>query len=167
MATELVILYDVDGWAYHFRAQALARHAPADFRVRIASLDVLDGRPADHAAIPDELGLWERHHGHRLQPAAVVPAIERILGDTPPDVVFVLCHHQARRVHRVVRERNWPTRIVVSWNNGWPRREAEFQATLALADRVIVNNREYWEQAGRLPGTHPVRLGVPPPCQGL
>jgi glycosyltransferase involved in cell wall biosynthesis len=160
VATDLLILYDVDGWAYHFRAQALARHAPADFRVRIASLADLDSRPADQAASPDEAGLLERHDGHRLQPAAVVPAIDRILGDTPPDVVFVLCHHQAKRVRRVVRERNWPTRIVVSWNNGWPRREAEFQSTLALADRVIVNNRDYWERAGRLPGTHPIANGV-------
>lgn len=158
--TELLILYDVDGWAYHFRAQALARHAPADFRVRIASVDVLDGRPEDHAAIPDEAALWSRHHGQRLQPATVASAVDRILGDTAPDVVFVLCHHQAKRVRRAVQDRNWPTKVVVSWNNGWPRRSADFQATLALADAVIVNNRDYWERAGRLPSTHPISNGV-------
>jgi glycosyltransferase involved in cell wall biosynthesis len=160
VAIELVILYDVDGWAYHFRAEALARHAPADFRVRIGAVDALEGRPADLAALPEEVGLWEQHHGQRLKPHAVVPAIDRLLGETPPDVVFALCHHQAKRVRHLVRERNWPTRIVVSWNNGWPRREADFQKTLTLADRVIVNNRDYWEKAGSLPGTHPIANGV-------
>ena len=158
--TDLLILYDVDGWAYHFRAQALARYAPTDFRVRIAAVDVLDGRPEDHAATPDETELWSCHHGQRLQPATVATAVDRILGDTAPDLVFVLCHHQAKRVRRAVRDRNWPTKIVVSWNNGWPRRVAEFQATRALADAMIVNNRDYWERAGRLPGTYPIANGV-------
>lgn len=158
--TDLLILYDVDGWAYHFRAEALARHAPPDFRVRIASMEVLDGLAEEYAAAPCETELWKTHHDRRLQPAAVVPAIDRILGDTAPDLVFVLCHHQAKVVRRAVQARHWPTRVVVSWNNGWPRRAAEFQSMRALADAVIVNNRDYWERAGRLPGTYPISNGV-------
>ncbi len=36
---DVLILYDVDGWAYHFRALALQRYCPAGFRVRIAAMD--------------------------------------------------------------------------------------------------------------------------------
>jgi hypothetical protein len=160
VVNDLLILYDVDGWAYHFRAQALARHAPADFRVRIEAIEVLDGSPEDHAATKNETELWNRHHGQRLQPTAVAPAVDRILGDTPPDLVFVLCHHQAKQVRRAVQDRNWHTRIVVSWNNGWPRRASEFLAMRAVADAVIVNNQDYWERAGRLAGTYPIANGV-------
>ncbi len=33
----ILIVYDVDGWAYHFRSQALMKYAPKDFSVTIAS----------------------------------------------------------------------------------------------------------------------------------
>jgi len=157
---DLLILYDVDGWAYHFRAEALARHAPPDFRVRIASLDLLDGSPGDHAATPHEVEHWEHHHGQRLQPVASAPSLDQILGNMPPNLIFVLCHHQAKRIRPAIRERGWPTRMVVSWNNGWPRRQREFQATLGLADAIIVNNLDYWQRLGCPAGCHPIANGV-------
>ena len=33
----ILIVYDVHGWAYHFRAEALMKHAPIDFSVTISS----------------------------------------------------------------------------------------------------------------------------------
>lgn len=71
--TDLLITYDIDGWAYHRRAMALARHAPADFRVRIARLETTGMSP-------------EQCDLHRAD----------VLGDEPPDVLFVLCYHQAK-----------------------------------------------------------------------
>jgi hypothetical protein len=34
---KILIVYDVDGWAYHFEAEALKKYAPQDFSVTIAS----------------------------------------------------------------------------------------------------------------------------------
>jgi hypothetical protein len=71
--TTLLVLYDTDGWGYHSRAQAIARHAPADFEVRLASYD----------------------------PLTAAERLESTLGDPPPDIVFVLCHHVLKHVCRV------------------------------------------------------------------
>ena len=157
--TQLLVIYDIDGWAYHFRAQAIARQAPSDFEVRLAGYDLLTGTPAVLAATADETTRWEQHHGDRIQPTAA-QQLDAILGDSPPDIVFVLCHHVLKHVCRVIRDRSWPTRVVVSWNNGWPRRRAEFDAAHRQADAMIINNHDYWERAGRLPRTHPISNGV-------
>jgi hypothetical protein len=122
---DLLITYDLEGWAYHSRAVALARHAPADFRVRIAQLNTQGRDPMDHAAIRDS-----------------------VLGDNAPDLIFVLCYHQAKGVRRGIQERGWHTRLIASWNNGWPSREADFHKVLPHVDAVLINNREYWERAG-------------------
>ncbi len=122
---DLLITYDLEGWAYHGRAVALSRHAPADFRVRIAQLNMQGRAPADHAAIRDS-----------------------VLGDKAPDLIFVLCYHQAKGVRRAIQERGWHTRLIASWNNGWPSREADFHKVLPHVDAVLINNREYWERAG-------------------
>lgn len=45
------IIYDVDGWAFHRRALALQRYAPADFDISIAALPRLD---AIDAALGDD-----------------------------------------------------------------------------------------------------------------
>ncbi|NBV45944.1 MAG: hypothetical protein EBR86_09995 [Planctomycetia bacterium] len=93
---DLLIIYDVDGWAYHWQAQALARHAPDDFRVRLAAIDILPGTPHDHAATPDEANHWEHHFARRIQPAEYSAALDAVLGTKPPDLIFVMCHHQPR-----------------------------------------------------------------------
>ena len=157
--TKLLVIYDIDGWAYHFRAQAIAHHAPGDFEVRLASYDLLTGTPQALAATEDETTRWEHHHGSRIQPTAA-ERLEAILGASPPDIVFVLCHHVLKHVRRVIRDRGWATRVVISWNNGWPRRRAEFDAAHRQADAMIINNRDYWERVGRLPRTHPISNGV-------
>ena len=122
---DLLITFDLEGWAYHRRATALARHAPADFRVRVARLETTGMSPEER----------DRHR-------------EGVLGDVPPDVLFVLCYHQAKGMGELIRRRGWPTRLVVSWNQGWPTRLDELQKAFAYADMVVFINREYRERAG-------------------
>ncbi len=135
---DLLIIYDVEGWAYHYRALALARHAPSDFRVRLAAFNRFD------PATEDEHGV----------------NVKKILGDTAPDVIFILCRHEVAYLRQTLLDRGWPTRLVASWNTGWPDQRQAFHALLQQADRVIVNNKEFWEQAGRLPQTHHISNGV-------
>ena len=135
---KLLVAYDVPGWAYHYESLALERHAPADIRVRLAGYSRLGG------------GTEEQH----------AAALDVVLGNDPPDIVFLLCHHQASRVRRALRHRGWSTRLVVSWNNGWPRQEHAYRAALAEADAVIVNNLEYWERSGRPERSFHISNGV-------
>lgn len=122
---DLLVTYDIEGWAYHRRATALARHAPADFRVRIARLETTGMSP-------------EQADRHR----------EEVLGEVPPDVLFVLCYHHAKGMRALIRRRGWRTRLVVSWNQGWPTRLDELAKAFAPADMVVFNNRDYRERAG-------------------
>lgn len=122
---DLLVTYDIEGWAYHRRATALVRNAPADVRVRIARLETTGMTPEER----------DRHR-------------EEVLGDEPPDVLFVLCYHQAKGMGELIRRRGWPTRMVVSWNQGWPTRHEELPKAFAFADMVVFNNRDYRERAG-------------------
>lgn len=134
---DLLITYDLEGWAYHGRAVALARHAPADFRVRIAKLNTQGRDPADHAAIRNAA-----------------------LGERAPDLLFVLCYHQAKGMRQAIKERGWHTRLIASWNNGWPSREADFHKVFAHTDAVLINNRDYWDREGRPAGSVAISNGV-------
>ena len=134
---DLLITYDLEGWAYHGRALALARHAPADFRVRIAQLNTQGRDPMDRAAIRNA-----------------------VLGERAPDLLFVLCYHQGKGMRRAIEERGWHTRLIASWNNGWPSREADFHKMFANVDAVLINNRDYWLRAGRPAGSVTISNGV-------
>ena len=123
------ILYDVKGWAYHRRAENLARRAPTDMEVSIASLE--------HAS-----------------------DVERTLGDSAPDLVFVLPIHEVELVRSQIQRCGWPTRVVGSWNSGWPLQVSDFGRAYASADAMVINNRMAWEKTGRLPRTHPIENGV-------
>ncbi len=157
---DILVLYDVDGWAYHSRALALAQYAPEDFRVRIAATDALEAHAEPPAATDAALTRWRRYHPHRSGPSAAEWELHRALGDSPPDLVFALCPRRARRLRRVFEERRWATRLVVSWNSGWPRRLEEFEALRGLTDAMIVNNRDYWIRSGCPPHTYPISNGV-------
>jgi len=134
----VLVIYDVPGWAYYYTSLALERHAPPDVRVRLAAFSRFEG------------GTDEQH----------AAALDTVLGSEPPDVLFLLCHHEARVVRRALRQRGWATRLVVSWNNGWPRQEKEYRAVFAEADAVVVNNLEYWERSGRPERSHHISNGV-------
>ena len=123
---DLLITYDFEGWAYQRRAEALARLAPDDFRVRVARLQTA-GLPPD------------QQRAHRAA----------VLGERAPDLAFVLNAPQAAGLSGAIREGGHPTRLVVAFNNGWPRYRDELHRWFEFADLVIFNNRDYWERAGR------------------
>ena len=146
---DLLIVYDYAGWAYHNRALALVQNAPTDFRVRIAELNELQGPSTKLTASAEELSQWEKAHGDRLRSETYDQTIRHILGDQAPDILFLLCHHQLKGFYEAIRERGWHTKLVVSWNNGWPQRQKDFESLFTRADAVIINNLEYWDQSGR------------------
>lgn len=135
---KLKVLYDVDGWAYHHRANALAKYAPPDFDV--------------------SLGTFNRHDGH---PDAVYNAeIERVLNEEEPDIVFALSQTEIVFLRQALIKRGWKTKLVASWNSGWPRRKNEFQPVYEAADAIVVNNFQSWDKLGRLPRTFFIANGV-------
>lgn len=123
------IIYDVDGWAYHHRAQALQRYAPPDFDVSIARL-----------SRGDDLGA--------------------ALGEVESDLAFVVSQPEVSRVARFLRARRWRTKLVTSWNSGWPLQIPAFYTSYRKAHGVIVNNATAWERVGRLPRTYLLPNGV-------
>ena len=82
------------------------------------------------------------------------------LGDEPADVVFLLRESLTRELAEALRRRRWPSRLVVGWSSGFPRRLELFHAVRSLADAWIVNNRECWVGMGRLPRTVEIANGV-------
>ena len=129
--TSLRIIYDIDGWAYHHQARAIQKYAPPDFEVSIAA----------------------------LEPAARID-VDAALGDAPADVVFLLREFSTRELADALRRRRWPTKLVVGWSCGFPRRLGEFYTLRHLADGWIFNNRECWIGSGQLPRTTAVANGV-------
>lgn len=125
----VLVIYDVDGWSFQNRAQALQKYAPADFDVSIAPLR----KPSDAA---------------------------RALGDAPVDLVLALSDSLTPAVAHTLRERGWHTKLVGSWNAGWPRWLDWFYANYQLTDAMIINNQLAWERTGRLPRTHLLANGV-------
>ena len=115
----LRILYDVEGWAYHHRARALLKYAPDDFRVTLGSFGIERARPANRAQVM------------------------QALGNRPVDVVFSLNYNDIELVRGCLDELGWPTKLVASWNSGWPRELPHFHRVYASADAVIVNNKDY------------------------
>lgn len=128
----LRILYDVDGWAYHTRARALRKYAPADFEVSMAA----------------------------FRDAAGVRDVGAVLGDQPVDLVLVLDVNRAGRVREALRERSWPAKVIGTWNNGWPHELPHLYQGYRNADCMIFNNRECWERTGRWPETCVIPNGV-------
>ena len=129
--TSLRIIYDVDGWAYHHQAAALQKYAPPDFAVSIAPYGYGGSVDADAA-----------------------------LGDEAPDVVFLLREFVTPDIAEALRRRRWPSKLVVGWSCGFPRRLGEFYAMRHLADAWIFNNRECWIDSGHLPRTVEIANGV-------
>jgi glycosyltransferase involved in cell wall biosynthesis len=129
---DLHILYDVDGWAYHARARALRKHAPADFTVSMA-------------AIRDAGGVRDIH---------------AVLGDAPVDLMLVLDSALARPVLDAVQARGWRTRVIGAWNRGWPHHLPRLFERYRVTDYMIFNNRDAWERTGRWPDTCVLPNGV-------
>jgi len=138
----LRILYDVEYWAYHNRAAALLKYAPADFDVTISQLD--------EAELPGmSFGGLDDSHYTRVD-----------LGHEPPDLIFSLPRLVLPRIRAELKKRRWGTKVIGSWNMGWPARIAEFGDVRQVSDALIINNRDFWVRMGQLPGTHLLANGV-------
>ena len=133
----LLIIYTVTGWAYHFRAQALQKYAPSDMSIRIVEF-------SRSAYRPDELS----------------SRLDHVLGDHPPDLVFVLCDRQISHIRRALDQRGWPSRLLLSWNLGWPNEETVYRALFDYADHILVNNRDYWIRSGMPARSSTISNGV-------
>jgi glycosyltransferase involved in cell wall biosynthesis len=82
------------------------------------------------------------------------------LGDREVDIVLLLTQFEIHRVVRMMKERGWRSRLITSWNSGWPLQIPRFYISYEFADAVIINNRISWDRIGRLPRTHPIANGV-------
>lgn len=126
----LIVVYDVDGWAYHRRAEALARYAPADFAV-----DILPIRDLGAAAWP-----WARFQSY--------------------DLCFLIEYAAASQFRQSFRDCGISTPLVVSHNADRHRRRSLWETVCRSADFVIANNMCVWEHHGRRPRTCCISNGV-------
>ncbi len=95
-----------------------------------------------------------------IVPLRTPPDVARALGDTPVDLVLFLPDSPTSAVAHTLRERGWHSKLIGSWNAGWPRSLDCFYATYQVTDAVIINNQLGWERTGRLPRTHALANGV-------
>jgi glycosyltransferase involved in cell wall biosynthesis len=77
----------------------------------------------------------------------------------PFDLIFDMNYGHVLRV-RADLQRYPNTVLLVSFNNGWPNRLDHFGATRAHAHAVLVNNRDFWQRAGRPRGVYQISNGV-------
>jgi glycosyltransferase involved in cell wall biosynthesis len=82
------------------------------------------------------------------------------LGDTAPDVLLLIRFRASKLVRQELRRRDWPTKLVTIWNNGWPRRIEMLGEVLSHSDLVIFNNQTAWSNAGRPKGSICIPNGV-------
>ena len=131
----VLVLYDVDGWAYHNRALALQKYSPEGFDIRIAGMET---SCANSRSIV----------GNSNDSAWVRSRLLEIFGEDPPEVILSLCSHLVKPVRRLLSELGWRSKLIASSNNGWPHRREHFEGLFDYADWVVVNNQDYFEKAG-------------------
>jgi glycosyltransferase involved in cell wall biosynthesis len=130
----LRILYDVDGWAFHKRALALQKYAPADFEVSISPCRTPEGSVN----------------------------LAHDLGDSSLDVIFLIDQASLDHVKAALQPCKMRPKLVVGWNDGWPARLDRFFQIQRAVDHVIVNNRQVWKLTGGLANTSAIANGVDP-----
>jgi hypothetical protein len=84
----VLVLYDVDGWAYHNRALALQKYSPEGFDIRIAGMET---SCANSRSIV----------GNSNDSAWVRSRLLEIFGEDPPEVILSLCSHLVKPVRRL------------------------------------------------------------------
>ncbi|MEO1992349.1 MAG: glycosyltransferase family 4 protein [Pirellulales bacterium] len=86
--------------------------------------------------------------------------LQGVIGKSAKDVLFVLPQLNMQGLKEELRRRRWNTKVVRSSNQGWPYWVSVFFDSYCDSDILIVNNRDYWEKAGRLTGTTAISNGV-------
>lgn len=138
-----LIVYDIEGWAYHSRAVALQKYSPEGFEIRIAGMETNCANPDSSANLQLQKDPTLRDSG-----AWVRSRLLEIFGEEPPDVVLSLCSHLVKPIRRILSEFGWSTKLIASSNNGWPHRREHFERLFEYADWVVVNNQDYFEKSG-------------------
>ena len=82
------------------------------------------------------------------------------VGAQPVDVVLLLNYTRAPKTRRALDSVAPDVRLVASFNTGWPRRLRHFEECCESCEAVLVNNHEYWDQAGQRSHTFYVPNGV-------
>jgi hypothetical protein len=124
MHVELTIVHDETGSESHAAASALARHAPADFTVRLAPLQ---GPLLDPDTTPD---------------------------DSSVQMVLLLEHGAAASLRARLPPRLQTTAILATaFHAGWPDDLPAFFEAYAASDLLLISTRAYWDRTGRLPST--------------
>lgn len=76
------------------------------------------------------------------------------------DLLFDLNYGHVLRTRAELSRRARDAVLLVAFNNGWPNRLDHFAAAKVHAHAVVVNNREFFERSGQLPGTYWISNGV-------
>jgi len=95
-----------------------------------------------------------------IAPLARARDLPEVLGADPCDLVFVIPTHEAEIVRRAIDQRGWDTKVVGSWNSGWPLQLDAFYRAYGVTHAMVVNNRMAWERIGQLPRAHMLPNGV-------
>jgi hypothetical protein len=150
----VLIVYDVDGWAYHSRALALQQYSPEGFEIRIAGMETkvsgnvgVDGN-VNEGQSPSANSLLQKDPTLREEPTWVRSRLIEIFGEDRPDVILSLCSFLAKPIRRLLSELGWNSKLIASSNSGWPHRIEHFERLFDYADWVVVNNRDYLEKSG-------------------
>jgi len=84
----------------------------------------------------------------------------RALGDTSIDLVFLLPASNVEVVNKVLRQRQWRSKLVAGWTAGAPSGLVTFRQLYWDADAWIINNHAFWEMLGGLARTFVIANGV-------
>ena len=82
------------------------------------------------------------------------------LGTEPPDFIVLSQFPRVEHVRKALDALGWKSKLVVFWNNGWPRRIEYLAQVLKCADLVNFLNESYWRNVGKLQGSVCIPLGV-------
>lgn len=144
----VLIVYDVDGWAYHSRALSLQNCSPDGFEIRIAGMETTAEANTSTGQSPSANSRLQLEPTLRGESSWVRSRLLEILGEDQPEVILSLCSHLVKPIRRILDELGWNTKLIASSNSGWPHRMEQFERLFDYADWVVVNNREYFEKSG-------------------
>ncbi|TXG78628.1 MAG: glycosyltransferase [Rhodocyclaceae bacterium] len=110
---------------------------------------------------------WAYYHRAKALQNLAPPGWEVSIGrdlpkdfrSNPPGIVLLLNYGAVDYVSARVRHES-PSILVGGLNVGWPRRLDHFEKLRKSCHYVLLNNKEYWDKAGRLPQTYAISNGV-------